>query len=184
MPFCGRSTSNYNAFLAGTPIYTQRGHMASILLPREEPCFRAGRARRGDFDAGYFVWVTSSLHFHCASVIRGIVAFNGRGSPRFEKYAPPGGRNFPARLRVRILRRGRRSEKFPGVAQYPPRGDLAWNSDRRITRSRNSRTRAASVAFLRSAGRFRGERCSFGADNADTNSTLESRADSRRSLLK
>jgi len=105
MPFCGRSTRNYNAFLAGTPIYTQRGHMASILLPREEPCFRAGRARRGDFDAAYFVWVTSSLHFHCASVIRGIVAFADllalKNNARGQELSCP----F-CRSRVRILRRG------------------------------------------------------------------------------
>jgi len=180
MPFCGRSTRNYNAFLAGTPIYTQRGHIAPILLPRGEPCFRAGRAHCGEFDAAYFVWITRSLHFHCASVIRGIAAFNGRGSPRFEKYPPPGGKNFPA-VCDEDRADAEAKDSRPGRCAISG-GDLAWNSDRRITRSRNSR-KGYIGCVVRSAGRFRRGRCSVSADNADTNSTLESRADSRCSLI-
>jgi len=67
--------------------------MASILLPQDEPCFRAGRARCArDFDAAYFVWVTRFLHFHGHPRNRRVLRVQAD-----LKNAP--GKNFPFAMR-------------------------------------------------------------------------------------
>lgn len=43
---CRRSTKNCSAFLAGTPIYTQWGHIVSVLLPPGEPQVDGSRPPR------------------------------------------------------------------------------------------------------------------------------------------
>lgn len=49
MSSCRRSTKNCSTLLAGTPIYTQGGHVVSVLLPPGEQRFREmGLARHED----------------------------------------------------------------------------------------------------------------------------------------